>query len=348
MALTGQLSDLSLAELIEFFCNQRKTGRLKIAFKQAPGLFYIKDGELVDARLGVLVGAEAVYYALTLPNASFDFKGHVPPPDRTIDEPWTHIVLEGLRRMDEGIAPKEAFPAGARYSYVEELDAQEPPEAPRASEASQRVVTVNGNGAPKAPLAMTVDSAAGSGRRKIMLAGVVAAMVMICTVAVGVLTDWFGAGRASSPVNAAAMPKVEAPLPSPSPAEDPSAAATSTPDAAADKAVQDEEAAQAARREARERELRQKLAAERAEAAKQAATPAGINADAARKQESAPADKTIMVRVLVDAEGRVEQASVASSRPGMESYESSALRIARQRRYPAGKSGWVTVPIKFN
>ena len=30
MALTGQLSDMSLAELIEFFCNQRKTGRLKM------------------------------------------------------------------------------------------------------------------------------------------------------------------------------------------------------------------------------------------------------------------------------------------------------------------------------
>ena len=30
MALTGHLSDLSLSELIEFFCNQRKTGQLKV------------------------------------------------------------------------------------------------------------------------------------------------------------------------------------------------------------------------------------------------------------------------------------------------------------------------------
>ena len=29
MPLTGHLSDLSLSELIEFFCNQRKTGQLK-------------------------------------------------------------------------------------------------------------------------------------------------------------------------------------------------------------------------------------------------------------------------------------------------------------------------------
>ena len=32
MALTGHLSDLSLSELIEFFCNQRKTGQLKVLY----------------------------------------------------------------------------------------------------------------------------------------------------------------------------------------------------------------------------------------------------------------------------------------------------------------------------
>ena len=32
MALTGELSDLSLAELIEFFCNQRKTGCIEVKY----------------------------------------------------------------------------------------------------------------------------------------------------------------------------------------------------------------------------------------------------------------------------------------------------------------------------
>ena len=39
MALTGELSDLSLAELIEFFCNQRKSGRLKLIYSIGPGYF---------------------------------------------------------------------------------------------------------------------------------------------------------------------------------------------------------------------------------------------------------------------------------------------------------------------
>ena len=69
MALTGELSDLSLAELIEFFCNQRKTGRLKLIYPIGPGYFYLQSGSVVHARIGSLRGIEAVYYALTLPNA---------------------------------------------------------------------------------------------------------------------------------------------------------------------------------------------------------------------------------------------------------------------------------------
>ena len=79
MALTGQLNDLSLSELIEFFCNQRKTGRLKVDYALAPGVFFIKEGELVDAKIGALNGAEAIYFALTLPSAAFDIQSQFWP-----------------------------------------------------------------------------------------------------------------------------------------------------------------------------------------------------------------------------------------------------------------------------
>src|SRR5437870_2711447 len=110
MALTGELSDLSLAELIEFFCNQRKTGRLKVVYSDGPGYFYLQAGSVVHARIGVLRGIEAVYYALTLPNASFTFSPAFEAPEHTINQPWTSVVLEGLRRMDEGITARTPFP----------------------------------------------------------------------------------------------------------------------------------------------------------------------------------------------------------------------------------------------
>src|SRR4030081_2423883 len=120
MSLTGHLSDLSLSELIEFFCNQRKTGCLCVLYPQGPGCFYLQTGSVVDATIGVLRGIDAVYYALTLPNAAFEFKATAETPERSINQPWTQVVLEGLRRLDEGITPAEAFPGNPAKSSLEE------------------------------------------------------------------------------------------------------------------------------------------------------------------------------------------------------------------------------------
>jgi hypothetical protein len=110
MALSGHLSVLSLAELIEIFCNQRKTGRLKIEYSPAPGYFYIKEGELFDAILGPLHGSQAVYYALTLPRTScFNFDPKILPSRHTIIDSWQLVILEGLRRVDEGIKFPDPF-----------------------------------------------------------------------------------------------------------------------------------------------------------------------------------------------------------------------------------------------
>src|SRR3954466_6117952 len=109
MSLKGELTDLSLAELIEFFCNQRKTGRLTVSYPHAPAYFYLQSGSVVHASVGSLRGIEAVYYALTQSNASFNFSTAYEAPDQTINQPWTSVVLEGLRRMDEGIKPRNPF-----------------------------------------------------------------------------------------------------------------------------------------------------------------------------------------------------------------------------------------------
>jgi Domain of unknown function (DUF4388) len=120
MALTGELSDLSLAELIEFFCNQRKTGRIEVMYPTGPASFYLQSGGVVHAEVGILRGIEAVYYALTQANASFTFNSAVDAPTHTINQPWTSVVLEGLRRMDEGIAPPSAFPAEVAAPIIQE------------------------------------------------------------------------------------------------------------------------------------------------------------------------------------------------------------------------------------
>jgi hypothetical protein len=57
------------------------------------------------------------------------------------------------------------------------------------------------------------------------------------------------------------------------------------------------------------------------------------------------ADHTVTV-VMQVVNGRVAQASILNSRPGMEAYEASALRIARGRRFPSGTEGQEKLHIK--
>jgi Domain of unknown function (DUF4388) len=55
------------------------------------------------------------------------------------------------------------------------------------------------------------------------------------------------------------------------------------------------------------------------------------------------------IKVVMQIEnGRVLRASIANHKPGMDSYEALALRIARQRRYPAKTSGGETVTISVS
>jgi len=70
---------------------------------------------------------------------------------------------------------------------------------------------------------------------------------------------------------------------------------------------------------------------------------------AERKEEKRPktlAKEPDAIRVVMQIEnGRVLKASIANHKPGMDGYEAMALRIARQRRYPATTTGGETVTI---
>lgn len=353
MALSGQLSDLSLAELIEFFCNQRKSGRLKVSYPRAPGFFYFQKGAMVDAKIGALSGVEAVYYALTLQNASFKFSASFEPARRTIHQPWAQVALEGLRRMDEGIAPSEAFPDGSDAAYMEDedganeiasLDEDESETALPLPVPAREPVTAAET---SSPLSLTVENASGGGRR-MMVYGAIAAAVIISIAAVGFPAGWYGkkkAANASQPAASSGTDQQMSNNSSSNSSESPAnaTAETSSADQSATIGPVSDPAALAAQRarEARERE-RWKAAQENAETAapKSGASPAAsaLPTEAAKKPEPAK-PKSMAVQVTYDENGRVTGASGG---------DANALRIARQKRFPAGKAGSATVTIPVN
>lgn len=70
---------------------------------------------------------------------------------------------------------------------------------------------------------------------------------------------------------------------------------------------------------------------------------------AGSKAQPAPTRAVQTISVVLQVEdGRVFQASLKERRPGMEGYEAAALRIARQRRYPAGAKRTDIVVVKVD
>ena len=309
MALTGHLSDLSLSELIEFFCNQRKSGRLRVLYPQGSGYFYLQAGSVVHAQIGVLRGIDAVYYALTLANAKFEFSGSAEASERTINQPWTQVVLEGLRRLDEGIAPADAFPEG--YTG----DAEDVKPVIKVSDKEQ----VHQSHVPSFLSFMGSDSP----KRKPLFAGAVAVALLGSVAAIGVPAGWYSRSKA---VAVAEAPPAPAPVESaPQTTPETEAVATESPAATAST---DDGAAVAAKRQRERDRARARDERSALNTTSPAATPGG---------GSGP--KKVAVTVTYDESGRVVQASGG---------DASALRIARQKRFPPGKAGSATVTIPIN
>ncbi len=319
MALTGHLSDLSLSELIEFFCNQRKTGCLNVLYPQGHGYFYLQSGSVVDAKIGVLRGIDAVYYALTLPNAAFEFNGSAETPERTINQPWTQVVLEGLRRLDEGITPTDAFPDGPLAHSAEVLSGNE-------SEAVKSLSAAVG-----VPSFLSSTSS-GSLHRKPIIAGAIAVAILASVVVIGVPAGWY---RRSKPVGSStqnAQPvAVAQPEANSAPANVPSAAPV------ADSHATDAAALAAKRQHEKDRAKAREDKA--IAAAENAAAHPGAPLAQANGAESKPGPKKVTVQVSYDESGRVVQASGA---------DPTAVRIARQKHFPPGKAGSTTITISMN
>jgi Domain of unknown function (DUF4388) len=358
MALTGELTDLSLAELIEFFCNQRKTGRLKVVYPTGPGYFYLQSGSVVHARVGDLRGIEAVYFALTQRNASFTFSPAFEAPEHSINQPWTSVVLEGLRRMDEGIHPPNPFtkesappvedvkpsPVAAKPKVVQPISDQveKPAEVrrPHPEPSPKRRKTP-----PQAvPFLSQVEPSSRFATRPWKLGVVFAAIVLLVAV-VAVPWGWYARSRAAKLANEPKQPVVITEQPASDSAVAPSESPAAQPETEAAAPALNAEAADQARRqrEARLREearAREKAADTTASIPGQQSSPSVATQSAPKPQTSSSAGaKKVTVQVTYDENGRVTQASCG---------DATALRIARQKRFPAGKAGSATITIPIN
>ncbi len=151
---TGSLSELSCVDVIQMLCIARKSTALRLSEGQSAGVVHIENGELVHAVWDDIAGEEAFFRMLGIKNGVFTTAPLPPELERSIRGDWQHLLIEGMRRLDEASAGRDAPPEitagdrpslrlapppGARDSM--ELDASFG--APRAAPPSSGTVTLS-------------------------------------------------------------------------------------------------------------------------------------------------------------------------------------------------------------
>jgi len=106
MAVQGNLKDISLTGLIQLNCNEASRARLRIINQQREGVLFFDGGNVVHATLAGREGEVVVYELLTWAEGAFILEPDIPSPKRTIETPWSALLLEGMNRIDQdGSAP---------------------------------------------------------------------------------------------------------------------------------------------------------------------------------------------------------------------------------------------------
>lgn len=102
--LTGDLSFIDLADLLQFLSSAGKSGVVKISslYVGTPGIIYVLDGHPINAFCDDKKGEEALYSFFGWGEGSFEFTREDFPQERVIQKTTMAIILDALKLVDEG------------------------------------------------------------------------------------------------------------------------------------------------------------------------------------------------------------------------------------------------------
>src|SRR6266571_9185917 len=101
MAFQGSLKELPLPDIIQLVSVSGKTGKFTLSRDHDRGYIYLKNGQMVHATVGDLVGEEAIYALAIWNQGEFQFNPSEEPDRQTITKSNTNLLMEAARRLDE-------------------------------------------------------------------------------------------------------------------------------------------------------------------------------------------------------------------------------------------------------
>src|SRR5690606_24899556 len=100
--VSGSLSEMSLPDMVQVLWHGRKTGSLKIRAGKDAGEIHYVNGAIYNALWANLRGSEAFYAMLGLASGDFLLDPQHTEAQQVIQESPEALLLEGMRRLDEG------------------------------------------------------------------------------------------------------------------------------------------------------------------------------------------------------------------------------------------------------
>jgi hypothetical protein len=101
-AVTGTLGLFSLVDLFQLLASAGRSGRLGVQHPEGLARVYFERGAVVHADFAGREGADAVYALFADERGTFEFVTGLPAPTHSISGVTESLVLEALRRLDEG------------------------------------------------------------------------------------------------------------------------------------------------------------------------------------------------------------------------------------------------------
>lgn len=101
MSLQGNIKEMSVADLIQHNCTDRKKGKLSIMHGGKEAILYFDDGKVVHASIGKEEGEEVIYQTLAWEEGAFVLISDEVSPKISIKRSWSGLLMEGAKRLDE-------------------------------------------------------------------------------------------------------------------------------------------------------------------------------------------------------------------------------------------------------
>jgi hypothetical protein len=103
IVVSGQLSEISPSELLQFFHMHQKTGKLMLDAVGGVGRVAFREGAIIGAKFMEHENKEAVFALLRENQGRFNFVNGIPSSLLEVEEigDFMMLLMEGIKRMDE-------------------------------------------------------------------------------------------------------------------------------------------------------------------------------------------------------------------------------------------------------